>query len=219
MAAHRRVPGVSASVSCPSANSRAADSRAERNGVGIGAWSDEALGQYLSEGHAEGRGSASGPMGDAVDLGLRYLTPADTHAVIAYLRTVPAIRSTTATPTLAGPAPASPRLPAIGEVSGKRIFEGACASCHAWDGSGALTNYATLTGSRAVNDTSAVNVAMAVISGSRRRTPQGEVFMPAFGRAYSDSEIAAVANYVTARFGAQPSKITADQVAGLRSQD
>jgi mono/diheme cytochrome c family protein len=32
--------------------------------------------------------------------------------------------------------------------------------------------------------------------------------MPAYGGAYSDSEIAAVANYVTARFGAQHSAIT-----------
>jgi mono/diheme cytochrome c family protein len=40
--------------------------------------------------------------------------------------------------------------------------------------------------------------------------------MPAFGHAYSDDEIAAVANYVTARFGAKASKVTAKQVAALR---
>lgn len=32
--------------------------------------------------------------------------------------------------------------------------------------------------------------------------------MPAFGNAYMDDEIAAVANYVTARFGAKGSKLT-----------
>jgi mono/diheme cytochrome c family protein len=42
--------------------------------------------------------------------------------------------------------------------------------------------------------------------------------MPAFGPAYSDNEIAAVANYVTARFGSAPSKITEKDVAGLRGQ-
>ena len=41
--------------------------------------------------------------------------------------------------------------------------------------------------------------------------------MPAFGDAYSDTEIAAVANYVTTRFGVQ-SDITAKDVAKLRSQ-
>jgi mono/diheme cytochrome c family protein len=42
--------------------------------------------------------------------------------------------------------------------------------------------------------------------------------MPSFGHAYSDTEIAAVANYVTARFGATPSAITAQQVAEIRRQ-
>jgi mono/diheme cytochrome c family protein len=42
--------------------------------------------------------------------------------------------------------------------------------------------------------------------------------MPAFGHAYSNVEIAAVANYVTARFGAQTSSITPAEVAALRRQ-
>jgi mono/diheme cytochrome c family protein len=65
-----------------------------------------------------------------------------------------------------------------------------------------------LAGARAVNDPTAINVAQVIISGADRQTPSGRVFMPAFGGAYSDSEIAAVANYVTARFGAQHSAIT-----------
>jgi mono/diheme cytochrome c family protein len=40
--------------------------------------------------------------------------------------------------------------------------------------------------------------------------------MPAFGHAYSDAEIAGVANYVTVRFGARPSSVTPKQVAALR---
>jgi mono/diheme cytochrome c family protein len=42
--------------------------------------------------------------------------------------------------------------------------------------------------------------------------------MPAFGRSYTDDDIAAVANYVTARFGAKGSKLTARDVAELRKQ-
>ena len=82
-----------------------------------------------------------------------------------------------------------------------------------------LTSYATLTGDRAVNDASAINVAAMVLHGARRDTPQGAVVMPAFGKAYSDAEIAAVANYVTARFGAAPSQITARKVADLRAAE
>jgi mono/diheme cytochrome c family protein len=43
--------------------------------------------------------------------------------------------------------------------------------------------------------------------------------MPAFGDAYSDAEIASVANYVTARFGAKGSELTVARVAKLRTQE
>jgi mono/diheme cytochrome c family protein len=60
-------------------------------------------------------------------------------------------------------------------------------------------------------------VAQVVLSGAQRQIAGGHVFMPAFGHAYSDLEIAGVANYVTARFGAKPSAITAQDVARLRA--
>ena len=61
-------------------------------------------------------------------------------------------------------------------------------------------------------------MAQIVISGTRRHTPPGALSMPAFGSIYSDAEIAAVANYVTARFGSKASQITAQDVAALRKQ-
>ncbi|QDW40527.1 cytochrome c [Bradyrhizobium sp. KBS0727] len=67
-----------------------------------------------------------------------------------------------------------------------------------------------------MNDPTATNVAQVIIAGANRRTATGHSFMPAFGRAYSDDEIAAVANYVTGRFGATPSRVTSEQVAALR---
>jgi len=54
-----------------------------------------------------------------------------------------------------------------------------------------------------------------VIGGTKRLTPEGALSMPAFGHAYYDGEIAAVANYVTARFGAKVSSLTARDVAEL----
>jgi hypothetical protein len=58
---------------------------------------------------------------------------------------------------------------------------------------------------RAVDDPAATNVARIVISGTRRLTPKDVISMPAFGLAYSDTEIATVVNYVTTRFGSAPS--------------
>jgi mono/diheme cytochrome c family protein len=186
--------------------------------TGVGAWSDAELAQYLSQGHAPGRGTAAGPMGEAVDLSLSHLTPSDIAALVTYVRSIPAISTPDQPKPAVGPAPATHRLAAADQAAplGKKIFEGACIGCHDWSGTGSLTGLATLNGSRSVNDPTAINVTQVVIAGASRRTPQGQTIMPAFGQAYSDAEIAAVANYVTARFGAKPSSVTPKQVAALR---
>jgi mono/diheme cytochrome c family protein len=188
-------------------------------GTGVGAWSDDEVFSYLSNGHATGHGTASGPMGEAVDNSFSQMTPSDVRAMAAYLRSVPPHASHDLPATLAAPASASHRDgPQVADARGKQVFEGACASCHSWTGVSPIAPTATLTGARAVNDPSAVNVAQVVLLGGARRTPQGTLAMPAFGDAYSDAEIAAVANYVTARFGSKPSSITEKQVADLRKQ-
>jgi mono/diheme cytochrome c family protein len=195
---------------------RAYDISSDR-ATGVGGWSEAELTAYLAAGHAAGRGTATGPMGEAVDQSFSQLTPEDLRALVTYVRSVPAKASPDLPATLAGPASGWPKQgPSLADARGKRMFEGACASCHDWTGVSPLTPMATLTGSRAVNDPSAVNVAQVVISGARRWTPQGVVTMPAFGHAYSDVEIAAVSNYVTARFGAKPSRISEAGVAALR---
>lgn len=185
--------------------------------TGVGAWSDSELEQYLADGHAEGRGTASGPMGEAVDASFRHLVPGDIRAIVTYLRTVPAV-SGDLPANLAGPAPASPREPPVANARGKMLFAGACAGCHGWTGKSPIWTQATLTGARAVNDPSAINIAQIVVEGASHKTPSGMVFMPGFGSSFSDAEIAALANYVTARFGSEGSSITARDVAGLRKQ-
>jgi mono/diheme cytochrome c family protein len=61
-------------------------------------------------------------------------------------------------------------------------------------------------------------VAQAVIFGVNRTTANGRIFMPAFGEGYSDADIAAVANYVTARLGAKGAHLTDTDVTNLRKQ-
>jgi len=187
--------------------------------TGVGGWSEQDLVSYLSIGHADGHGTASGPMGEAVDQSFSQFRPEDIRAVVTYLRSVPATASPDLPATLAPPAPASHKDGGGSrDQRGKMVFEGACVSCHGWTGVSSISPFATLTGVWAVNDSSATNVAQIVISGTRRHVPDGAVSMPAFGGAYSDIEIAAVANYVTARFGSEASKLTAQDVAELRKQ-
>jgi mono/diheme cytochrome c family protein len=197
---------------------RAFNISSDRN-TGAGAWSDDDLVSYLSIGHADGHGTASGPMGEAVDHSLSHLAQQDIRAMVAYLRGVPAIASTDLPATLAPPAPASHRDGGgTADPRGKMVFEGACVGCHGWSGESPISPFATLTDTWAVNDPSATNVAQIVISGTKRSTPPGAISMPAFGSTHSDAEIAAVANYVTARFGSKGSRLTAQDVAELRKQ-
>ena len=189
------------------------------NGSGIGAWSNDEVRNYLSTGHAAGRGTAAGPMGEAVDQSFKGIASSDILALVTYLRSVPPTASPDLPAKLAPPAPNSPKEGnATAEAVGKRVFEGACVHCHDWTGVSQLSPFATIAGTRGVNDRTATNVVQIVISGTTRHTPDGVISMPAFGSAYSDTEIAAVANYVTARFGAERSKLTDKDVAELRRQ-
>ena len=70
----------------------------------------------LSTGHADGHGGAAGPMGEASDNSLTYLTPGDIHALVVYLRSVPAQDTDLPrTVTCAGA-----RLPSPGRDGGSR---------------------------------------------------------------------------------------------------
>jgi mono/diheme cytochrome c family protein len=187
--------------------------------TGIGSWDIETTANFLAHGHVEGLGTASGPMGEAIDMSLRHMTPEDVKALVVYLKTIPAIADTSL------PVPKTmlaSAFPSGNEMSdnarGAMIFAGACAACHSWTGKSAVLSYADFVGGRTVNDPTARNVAQAIIWGVTRHTPTGVVTMPGFGKAYSDEEIAAVSNYITARFGAEKSKITADEIKTIGRQ-
>jgi mono/diheme cytochrome c family protein len=186
-------------------------------GTGIGQWSDDDIAAYIGHGHADNHGSASGPMGEAVAESLSRLTPEDIKAIVAYVRSVPATSSDLPA-QLAPPAPESYKQGFAADARGRQVFEGACASCHNWSGVADISPYATLTGSRAINDPSGTNVAQIVISGSASASVNGSPSMPAFGDAYSNQEIADVTNYVTARFGTKGSSVTEKDVDNLRRQ-
>jgi mono/diheme cytochrome c family protein len=177
---------------------------------GLGNWSDSDLVAYLGAGHAAGHGSASGPMGEVVSKSLAHLTPGDLSAIVAYLRTIPAIR-TLGLPPIRSVTVAQASAPALG-TRGQAIFDYACAACHGTDGNSRLTPFATLAGSRAVNDPQGTNVVQVVLSGAHDYKAQ----MPAFGSFLSDDDVAAVTNYVTGRFGANQSTLTGRQVAKAR---
>ena len=188
---------------------------------GVGTWSDAELASYLATGHSDGRGTASGPMGEAVDESLSRLKPSDIAALVTYLRTVPGIATADLPEPRMTPAPAlySEGTSADADHHGRMVYEGACAGCHGWTGISPVLPSATLIGTRGVNDATANNVAQVIIRGGQRHSAASSTDMPAFGTTYSDAEIASVANYVTARFGSRGSALGAADIAKFRAAD
>jgi mono/diheme cytochrome c family protein len=188
--------------------------------TGIGDWAPKDIELYIRSGRAAGRGSADGPMAEAVENSLRYLTDTDISAIAAYVASVPPVKGEDQPAVRKDVASADHSMTVAKTVDplGKEVYEGACASCHGWSGRSPILAYADLVGTRAVNDPAATNLVQMVLSGSSHESMHGMLNMPDFGSAYSNTEVAAVANYVTARFGSAPSKVTASDVAGLKKE-
>ena len=177
---------------------------------GIGGWSDNDLVQYLSSGTAPHHGPASGPMAEAVTNSLRFLTQEDVHAMVAYLRTVDA------QPDGPAVAPPQPKTAVLTADLGNKIFADACAGCHLPDGAGRQSSWAALAGDHSTADPKARNVLQVLAHGSEVKTGEGWMFMHSFAGAYTDPELAAVANYVVGNFGGQIGEVTAKDVASAK---
>ena len=179
---------------------------------GLGGWNDDAVASYLSTGHADGHSSASGPMAEAVDNSLRYATPDDVHAIVAYLRGIAPIDNV---PAIAESPPAKNDISPPQNL-GVQVFAGNCANCHDWDGRGVQSPYANLLGSRTVNDPDATNLVAILLAGSNAPLPVEHAFMPPFAHGHTDDELAAVANFVNGFFGNGTAKVTAADVDKAR---
>jgi mono/diheme cytochrome c family protein len=176
---------------------------------GVGAWSDTSLEEFLSTGKAPGHGPASGPMAEAVEDSLRYLKPEDIAAIVTYLRTIPARDDG---PNIV-PAAVTP-LPAA--ALGEHIFIRACAGCHLPNGAGRQSPWAALGGSHSTGDVTGNNVVQVLTNGSQIETDKGLMFMHPFTGAYTDEELAAVANYVIGQFSARQGQVTPQQISKAR---
>jgi mono/diheme cytochrome c family protein len=173
---------------------------------GVGAWSDQELIDYLHTGHADGRGSAAGPMGEAVGYSLQFLSPDDLRALVAYLRTVkPAVVAHAGGETVPE------------NALGRQIFEGNCTGCHLMDGSGRQAPYAALAGSASVQDPKGVNIIEVLLSGADARAVHPLVAMPKFAVGMTDDELAALANFTIAHFGGRAGQVSAKDIKRARS--
>ncbi len=123
-----------------------------------------------------------------------------------YLRTVPPISDPALPAPKTAPASASPKDGyAEADAQGADLFAGACASCHGWTGQSPVLALGHLHRRARRSTIPAPATWPRRSSGATRETPSGAAAMPAFGHAYSDSEIASPRQLRTKRFGAAPS--------------
>ena len=187
-------------------------------------WSADALYGYLRNGHSPEHGSASGPMAPVVGQ-LAQLPDSDIRAMATYLAsfsTAPEGGPTVAlAPTSVAPvaqavhavqavqsssdqartavATAAAMTPAPGQA--QRLFDGACAACHHdGDGPRLLGVNVPLALNSNLHSDRPDNLLQVIVHGIREPATRDLGFMPAFGHALSDGQIAELAGYMRQRY-------------------
>lgn len=191
---------------------------------GIGGWTVEELVTYMRDGHASGKSQAAGPMAEAIDYSLRFLTEEDLKAIAVYLKTVSPIRDPADTKPVFDWGVPSDELASIRGValpsnpdamSGPQIYDAYCATCHQAQGQGSFKGgLPSLLHNTALGRTNTNNLVMVILDGLRR---QPDVFMPGFAKELSDTQVATLSNYLIQHFGNPAAKVSVEQTASVRS--
>jgi len=194
---------------------------------GIGGWSVHELVDYMRFGHASDKGQASGPMLEAVDHSLRYLSEPDLRAMAVYLKEMPAIRSNTSVrPAYAwgGPSPglqevrgmALPREPE--KATGEQLYDAHCATCHPAGGEGTPGGgMPPLFHNTTVGHIDTSNLVLVILGGIHHTGSTLEVTMPGFADTLTDTEVATLGTYLVKNFGNPAAVVTEAQVRQLRA--
>ncbi len=174
--------------------------------TGIGAWSPDVLFNYLHHDGALGAGAPFGPMKAVVEDSLSRLPASDVHDIVAYLQTA-SPKEQSAIP------PATAAAPTAG---GAALYYQNCARCHGAQGQGLANNFPNLAGNQALWNGPADNLISMILGGYKPWHP-AQSSMPEFNQKLSDTQIAALANYVRTSWGNKaPVDVTAADVSALR---
>ncbi|MFD2110375.1 c-type cytochrome [Thiorhodococcus fuscus] len=192
-------------------------------GEEVAGFSVDDLAEFLQSGHAKpakiGAGPrtvAMGPMAEVVHDSLSYLSDDDLHAMAVYLKDLPPIREQPA--AIDRQQALDPKLYALGES----LYQGWCVACHRDSGQGRPPYVPGLRNNPVVKDAKANNIVMSLLVGSLADVTQAYspyVRMPSFAETLDDTEIAAVATYLRARWGdASGAQVPVSLPARLRAQ-
>jgi mono/diheme cytochrome c family protein len=167
-------------------------------------WNADALFAYLRDGWHPDHGVARGPMAQVV-ANLSAVPESDVRAIATYMAGVfgaPPDRKRGADDVLAQVK--SPSAQALtSNAAGAAIYAAACATCHE---TGRPLPYGgvNLALSTTISAPDARNAANIVLSGIRPVEGERSPIMPGFGGSMNDDQIAALLNYMRARFSDKP---------------
>ena len=130
---------------------------------------------------------------------------------MTYLRTIKPIPS-----VVPISAPAAQATADANVDHGREVYARECNNCHHLSGDGNQSPYEALHGSRTMTDPEGVNITQVVLYGSSMNTPNGHVSMPGFGKGVSDTDVAALVNFVTGQWSGHSANLSPEEVAARR---
>jgi nicotinate dehydrogenase subunit B len=186
-------------------------------------WTEDALFSYLRTGFSAEHGVAAGPMAPVV-AGLAQLPESDVRAIAHYIASLsPPVDTASAAQAAAQRAAgaSADTLTARGFQNGQRMFEAACAVCHAQSGGVGHLGVRPLMGlNTSVSQASPDNLLHVLMHGIDQPATEGLGYMPGFKDSFDDQQMAELAGYIRARYApGQPAwRDLAATAARLRAQ-
>lgn len=182
--------------------------------AGVADWEIDHIVALLRDGVSP-RGSALGPMADVVYRSLQHLREDDLRAIAVFLKSLPQQRGQAS--SRRPPDPAQIEL-------GARLYETHCVDCHGRQGQGARTAAGApmappLAGNRLVTMDPPVNLIRVMVHGGFLPATRGNprpFGMAPYGLVLTDSEIAALANFLRSSWGHAAGAVTAQEVGRFR---
>jgi nicotinate dehydrogenase subunit B len=166
-------------------------------------WTEQALYDYLKTGFSQEHGVAAGPMAPVV-ASLSTLPEEDVHAMAHYVASLsPQPAAVAAASPMARPAQdlAVSAVTLQGLDSGRRIFDGACAVCHA--ATGGVGNFGVrplLSLNTSVSEATPDNLLNVIQNGIDAPATDALGYMPGFKDSFDDRQIADLVSYIRATF-------------------
>ncbi|CAM2160303.1 cytochrome c [Paraburkholderia tropica] len=166
-------------------------------------WTEDALFAYLRTGFSPEHGVAAGPMAPVV-AGLADLPESDVRAIAHYIASLsPPVEAAAAAQAAAARASGAnaDALTTLGFQNGQRMFEAACAVCHAASGGVGHFGVRPLMGlNTSVSHASPDNLLHVLMNGIEQPATEGLGYMPGFKDSFDDRQMAELAGYIRARY-------------------